>query len=164
MLRSLLFTVMLTVVTLASARAAPEQWTSQRDPQLGFSFSYPETMFSQLQGERPSFHYFASPHSDAKFLVGAWVNRDGTTPEGFKRWLVANAGGYDEVTYRPGGRSWFVLSGYRGDQIYYEKVMFSCGGRVANVYAMSYPAAQRARYGSVVERMEDNFHPGRNCH
>ena len=62
MLRSLLFTVMLTVVTLASARAAPEQWTSQRDPQLGFSFSYPETMFSQLQGERPSFHYFASPH------------------------------------------------------------------------------------------------------
>ena len=28
------------------------------------------------------------------------------------------------MTYRPRGRSWFVLSGYRGDTIYYEKVMF----------------------------------------
>jgi hypothetical protein len=44
-------------------------------------------------------------------------------PDQFKRWLMTNIGGYDEVTYRPRGRSWFVLSGYRGDDIYYEKVV-----------------------------------------
>jgi hypothetical protein len=163
MLRFALFTVVLSLASLGSAGAVPEQWTSQSNPEFGFSFSYPKTMFSQVPGERPSFHYFASTDTASKFLVGAWDNRNGTTPEEFKRWLVANAGGYDEVTYRPGGRSWFVLSGYRGEQIYYEKVMFSCGGRVANVYAMSYPTAQRARYDSVVERMEDYFRPGRNC-
>jgi hypothetical protein len=161
--RSLLFTFLLGVATLSSAVAGPEPWTSQRDPQLGFRFSYPEAMFSRLEGERPSFNYFASADSTAKFLVGGFHNRKGDTPDGFKRWMMANAEGYDEITYRPRGRSWFVLSGYRGDQIYYEKVMFSCGGRVVNVFAISYPTARRALYNPVVERMEDNFHPGRNC-
>jgi hypothetical protein len=67
-----------------------------------------------------------------------------------------------ELTYRPRGRSWFVLSGYRGNDIYYEKVMFSCGGKVVNVMAISYPG-DRGRYDPVVERMEDTFRPGRAC-
>jgi hypothetical protein len=50
--------------------------------------------------------------------------------------------GYDELTYRPRGHSWFVLSGYRGDDIYYEKVMFSCAGQVINVMAITYPSGK----------------------
>jgi hypothetical protein len=96
-------------------------------------------------------------------MVGAWSNREGRTPDQFKRWLMANAGGYDELTYRPRGRSWFVLSGYRGDDIYYEKVMFSCGGQVVNVMAITYPSGERDLYDPVVERMEDTFQPARSC-
>ena len=81
----------------------------------------------------------------------------------FKRWLLANAGGYDELTYRPRGRSWFVLSGYRGNNIYYEKVMFSCAGGVVNVLAITYPTDERDLYDPVVEQMEDTFRPARRC-
>ena len=117
----------LQVTTLASLAA---QWTSQRDAGLGFAYSYPPDLFQEIEGDgKPSFHYFETPNSDAKFLVGGWNNRASRSPESFKQWLIANAGGYDEVTYHPRGRSWFVLSGYRGDQIYYEKVMFSCRAR-----------------------------------
>jgi hypothetical protein len=56
-----------------------------------------------------------------------------------------------------------VLSGYRGNDIYYEKVMFSCGGHVVNVMAITYPTEQRDLYDPVVERMEDTFKPGRPC-
>jgi hypothetical protein len=55
------------------------------------------------------------------------------------------------------------MSGYRGDDIYYEKVMFSCGGRVVNVFAITYPRSTRRIYDQVVERMEDNFGPGGRC-
>jgi hypothetical protein len=159
------------VLTLAVVTAvnwtpleASERWTTQHDPQFGFSFSYPEPLFSSLAGdEKPSFHYFAAKTADAKFLVGAWNNRGGTTPEDFKRWMIANAGGYEDVTYQPHGRSWFVLSGYRDEQIYYEKVMFSCGGNVVNVLAIAYPAAQRELFDPVVERMEDSFRTGGEC-
>ena len=49
------------------------------------------------------------------------------------------------------------MSGYRGDHIYYEKVMFSCRGRLVNVFAITYPVAKRSLFDPVVERMEDTF-------
>jgi hypothetical protein len=56
-----------------------------------------------------------------------------------------------------------VISGYRGDAIYYEKVMFSCAGQVVNVLAISYPKEARSLYDPVVEQMEDSFRPSSRC-
>ncbi len=146
-----------------SPASAGDQWRTYREPTFGFVYSYPEELFDQTGGDdRPSFHYYESPGSEAKFFVGAW-NNEGDTPKSLKRWLKENGEDYGEITYNPGGRSWFVLSGYRGDQIYYQKVMFSCGGRVANIFAIAYPTASRELYDPVVERMEDEFRPARRC-
>ena len=143
---------------------ANERWIGQRDPEFGYSYSYPDELFASVEGDgKPGFHYFASNATDAKFLVGAWDNQDNATPEHFKRWMIANAGGYEEITYQPRGRSWFVLSGYRGDQIYYEKVMFSCRTRIVNILAIAYPIAERDHFDPVVERMEDSFSAAREC-
>jgi hypothetical protein len=110
------------------AQAEPQGWSRHQDPGVGLGFSYPSALFAPLPGDdKPFFHYFASDDGSAKFLVGAWNNRERQTPAAFKRWLVANAGGYQELTYTPRGRGWFVLSGYRGDQIYYEKVSSLAG-------------------------------------
>ena len=71
-----------------------ERWTDQRDAQFGFSYSFPESLFSLAEGDgKPGFHYFVANHIDAKFLVGAWDNRDDATSEHFKRWMITNAGG-----------------------------------------------------------------------
>jgi hypothetical protein len=51
--------------------------------------------------------------------------------------MLTHAEGYEDITYHPRGRSWFVLSGRRGDQIYYEKVIFSCSGHVVNVLGVT---------------------------
>jgi hypothetical protein len=111
---------------------------------------------------KPSFHYFVSRDAEAELMVGAW-NNAGQTPTEFKRWLLANTGGYDQMTYVPRGRSWFVISGYRGDDIYYEKVMFSCAGSVVNIFAITYPQGLRHEYDRVVERMENSFRPSNRC-
>jgi hypothetical protein len=151
-------------ITGLPASATVSGWALQTDPDLGFRYSYPPEVFSPIEGDgKPYFHYFASPSAQAKFLVGGWNNAKGQSPERFKQWLIENVGGYDETTYRPRGRSWFVLSGYRGDSIYYEKVMFSCGGSLVNVFAITYPVNQRDMYDPIVERMENTFQPGRRC-
>jgi hypothetical protein len=151
------------VVGRAEAAIAP--WTFERDQELGFRYSYPQHLFYEIEGDgKPAFHYFASPLTpDAKFLVGAWNNRKGQTPPELKHWLMSNLGGYDDITYQPHGRSWFVMSGYRGSTIYYEKVMFSCRGTVVNILAVMYPTAQRDFFDPAVEHMEDNFRPGETC-
>jgi hypothetical protein len=150
------------LLSIGTVFAATSPWAVQRDSTLGFRFSYPRDVFHRTKGDgKPSFHYFAS--KDAKLMVGAWSNKAGQTPNEFKRWLLANAGGYEDKTYVPRGRSWFVISGYRGDDIYYEKVMFSCAGRIVNVFAITYPKNRRRSYDPVVEQMEDEFRPGNRC-
>ena len=108
------YALTLAIITAIGATSleASERWTDQRDPQFGFSYSFPPSLFASVEGDgKPGFHYFAANPVDAKFLVGAWDNRDDGTPEHFKRWMIDNAGGYEEITYQPRGRSWFVLSG-----------------------------------------------------
>jgi hypothetical protein len=157
-----LIILILGFITAASPAAA--SWVAERDPGLGFKFSYPTHLFNPSAGEaRPSFHYFVSSDGEAQFMAGAWNNEAGQTPDEFKRWLVENADGYNNQTYVPRGRSWFVISGYRGTNVYYEKVMFSCSGRIVNVLAISYPKEARGVYDSVVEQMEDQFQPSRRC-
>jgi hypothetical protein len=156
--------VLLYLAAMSSVSAATRPWAYERDPGLGFDFSYPRDLFQRTEGDRkPSFHYFVSRDAEAKLMVGAWNNEAGQTPSEFKQWLLANTGGYDAMTYVPRGRTWFVVSGYRGGDIYYEKVMFSCGGSVVNVLAITYPKGLRRHYDPVVEQMEDSFRPGNHC-
>lgn len=151
------------LVIEAGGAVASQQWQTQQDPEFGFRFSYPKNIFQAEKFEPPSFHYFASASHEAKFVVGAWENSDGQTPEELKRWMLANGKAYDDITYEPRGRSWFVVSGYRGERIFYQKVVFSCRGRVANLMGISYAVADRRTFDPVVERMEDDFKPGRAC-
>ena len=156
--------VLVYLAAMSSVSAATRPWAYERDPGLGFNFSYPRDLFQRTEGDgKPSFHYFVSRDADAKLMVGAWNNEAGQTPSEFKQWLLANTGGYDAMTYVPRGRTWFVVSGYRGDDIYYEKVMFSCGGSVVNVLAITYPKGLRRHYDPVVEQMEDSFRPSNHC-
>ena len=161
-MRRLLLTLVTVGLFLASEGQA-SRWSTQQDDKYGFSYSYPVELFAEVEGERPSFRYFQSSESEAKFMVGAWDSERGETPSHFKQWMLTNADGYEDITYQPRGRTWFVLSGHRDDQIYYEKVIFSCGGRVVNVLAISYPEADRDMFDQVVERMEDSFKGGRRC-
>ena len=163
-MRKLYFAILISLAAVPSASSSTLPWANAQDADLGFHFSYPRDLFQKAPGnEKPSFHYFVSREGDAKFMVGAWDNTAGQTPEEFKRWLLTNTGGYDEMTYVPRGRSWFVISGYRDDAIYYEKVMFSCGGQLVNVLAITYPKDLRRLYDAIVERMEDSFRPGSRC-
>ena len=74
-------------------------------------------------------------------------------------WLVSRMP-TTEFIYRPRGNTWFVLSGEGDGKIFYEKVMFSCGGRLINSFALIYPAAQRQIFDPIVERVEDTFRAG----
>jgi hypothetical protein len=149
------------VIGSAAATVPPQEWRNKEGPVFGFRFSYPEELFTAT-GTEESSHYFESAAENAKFVVGAWRNTDGETPEEVKRWMLSNVG-YDSITYEPRGRSWFVLSGYHRAKIFYQKALFSCGGRVVSLLAISYPIASRNVFDSVVERMEDSFRAARSC-
>jgi hypothetical protein len=97
----------------------------------------------------------------SRIVTFAALNEDGISPDEYRKTLLDEFGGYDKLDYQPTGKSWFVLSGFRDDSIYYQKVMFSCSNRVVNVYSINFPTAEKPRYERLVEIMEDNFRTGR---
>jgi len=44
--------------------------------------------------------------------------------------------------------------------MFYQRVSFTCGGRLINSWAMLYPAAERKMYDRVVEAVARSFMPG----
>ena len=74
-----------------------------------------------------------------------------------KRRLVG-ADGYTDVTYSPSGSNWLVLSGYRGNNIFYEKYVFR--DDTVHGFGVEFPAAEKPRYSPIIERMEDSFRAG----
>lgn len=154
----------LSALLTGSASAASYHWSQQRDAVTGYRYAVPQAIFSPIEGDdRPAFNYFVSDDGRAKLMYGAWDKEADATPASLKRWMIENAGGEKNLTYEPRGKSWFVVSGYKGDLVYYEKVMFSCGNRIVSIFAIAYPKADRARYDPAVERMEDVFRPGYDC-
>ena len=78
--------------------------------------------------------------------------------------MLSHADRVAEVTYRTGGRSWFVLSGYyqrlgfeEEELIFYAKFMFSPDLERFAAFEISYPADEKQRFDAVVERLEESF-------
>ena len=67
---------------------------------------------------------------------------------------------YSISYYAPVRGKWFVISGTMGDQEFYERVSFTCGGQLINSWAMIYPKSERRFYNRVVEAVARTYSPG----
>lgn len=95
---------------------------------------------------------------DATLEIYTWENVDGENAATLKRRLVGTQG-YENVTYSPSGNSWLVISGFRGDNIFYEKYFFQNG--MVSGFGMEFPESAKPRYAPIVERVENSFQAGR---
>lgn len=146
----------------AQNRPAPgEHWTTYRNARFGYSFYYPTALFEAGRlPENGGGQTFNSRDGHAKIVVFATLNTEKYSPKQYREVILKDFGGYDEMSYSPTGQTWFVLSGYRGENIYYQKVMFSCGNRVINALSITFPTAEKPFYARLVEIIEDHFKPG----
>jgi hypothetical protein len=149
----------------AKARAQPQdRWTTYTNTRFGYRFYYPSALFQAGQlPEDGGGQTFTSTDGRAKIVVYATHNTEKFSPAQYRKIILKDFGGYDRMDYSPSGQSWFVLSGFRGENIYYQKVMFSCGNRVINAISITFPTAEKPRYEELIEIIEDNFKPGRGA-
>ena len=139
---------------LATTTWAQPGWMAYVNPQFGTSIAYPSALFAD-----------PVPVADGAFFNGAGavlqvsaIYRPDLATPGDLRAFMQSSSDYQNVTYSPQGRSWLVVSGYRGTDIFYEKY-FLVGGTVQG-FSVQYPADQRAIYDPVVEALEDSFRAG----
>lgn len=137
------------------------KYTTVQHPGLGFSIAYPSGVFEPDQG--PASHLgkvFVSPDGKAKLLVGAFDNGAATSLAAYRSFLLEENYAGALIDYAPVRKRWFVLSGERNGTTFYERVSFTCGGRIINSWAMLYPSAEKAFYDRVVEAVAPTYSPG----
>ena len=148
----------------AAAQAQSSAWPEYRNEKYGVTLKYPGDLFVvERTAEAGDGQVFVTPEKDARLLVGALVNDSGFTAATYQAHIARQSYGNYKITYRPIGRTWFVLSGEGDGKVFYEKVMFSCSGRLINSFAMIYPADKSDLFNPIVEQMENTFRPGESC-
>jgi hypothetical protein len=152
------------VVCAASAVSAQPRslgWSEYQNAKFGLQLRYPADVFDNRRtSEARDGDLFATSDGSANLLVGAFANAEGFSPASYQRFIARESYPGLKIDYAPVGQQWSVLSGTRDDVMIYEKVIFSCGGRVINSFALVYPIAERKFYDPIVETIEDSFRPG----
>ena len=101
-----------------------------------------------------------SRDGNARLLAGALPNADGVNLRDYRSLVLQQSYQGADIDYAPLGATWFVLSGIRDGVMFYERVTFTCGGRLINSWAMLYPAAERRIWDRIVEQVARSYRAG----
>jgi hypothetical protein len=143
-----------------SATAQSGDWPVYEHPTLGFSLRYPADVFvAQPDNAMVDGRLFVSRDGRAKLAVGAFANGDGMSLKAYRSFVIRETYAKATFDYAPVRKTWFVLSGTRGNETFYQRVAFVCGGRTINSWAMIYPTEEKDLYDRIVERVHKTYMP-----
>jgi hypothetical protein len=161
MLRSVIIALCIGCSAVTGIAQTSLGWVPYQNERFGFELRMPAAVFTDHRAAQSGDgDLFTTWDGRAKLLVGAIENLEGYSPATYQRFLTRQSFPGLRIDYAPVGRTWAVLSGTRDGRMIYEKVMFSCGGRVINSFALVYPIDERDFFDPIVEAIEDSFRPG----
>ena len=143
--------------------AAATTWKVYANARYGTVAEYPADLFRPGRppdnGDGQSF----TAKDGAQLAIFAGFNIADHTPANYEQFLRGGGSDYQNVTYRAAGADWLVLSGNRGDSIYYEKYIFAHRQDVDVIHGLvvSYGRGAKVLYDPLVARMARSLHPTR---
>ena len=145
----------------AAVRQRISDWTALYHAERGFTIAYPGDVFTpSAEAKSADGNVLVSRDGKAKLLVGAFENASEFSLQAYHDYLLQQSYSGARVDYDRMRDKWFVISGTRGDTMFYERVTFTCGGKLVNSWVMLYPAAERAFYDRIVEAVARTYMPG----
>jgi uncharacterized glyoxalase superfamily protein PhnB len=145
-------------VTTVASTSVPQLWETYQDPKAAFSFKYPSGIFQpgpdSPSHDRPA---FVSRDGRAQLVVYGGDNVSGQSIEAYRRQLIAESFSDAKFDYVPVRKTWFVLSGREGDEMFYLRITFACDGRTLHGWGLRYPAAERKVYDRIVEDIHRSY-------
>jgi hypothetical protein len=143
-------------LTTAGAAADELRYTTYHNDRFGTTIDYPPEIFPVRERApvNDDGRAFDSADKKARFVTnGAWNTEDDAIEDLFateQKFLVDDG---VKVTYAKVGDDWFVVTGVKGDEIYYERFLLSYQNQIINKFHIEYAASKRALYDPIVSRM-----------
>jgi hypothetical protein len=104
-------------------------------------------------------HMFVSPDGSARIRFGHAPAHSDDPQSDANRFLHKQS---EQVTYQRRGASWFVVSGYRGGEIFYRKGNLACRGSRWNLIEFRYPRDAKRKMDATVAMVAHNMTDYRN--
>jgi hypothetical protein len=131
--------------------ALADGWRSYHNDRFGTTADIPAAWRMQPPPENDDGRIFVSPDGRGEIIVNG--NCAGVVdPDELGYRLRPSEG--ETIAYKQRKGDWAVVSGTKGDRIFYRKTLLSCGGEIANNFSIQYPASEKSRYDSVVAHVE----------
>jgi len=145
-------------ITAASARNAA--WSEYRDAVYDCRLEYPTALFEQDDFDAAQkFQRFSGRNAQTYFRVMGIDNKDKLTAQNIrKKYLTAQVDG--DVVYQRAKSGFLVLSGFRGNTIFYTRVALSRDQRRICILEVTYPRRDKAAFDDAVKRMSHSFIAG----
>jgi hypothetical protein len=162
--RALLLAVVATALTAGlalfdcSARAG--DWRTYQNDRYGTTIDYPSTFKPQPPPDNDDGRVFKSADG-ADFRVFASYNALDFDLAQYRDFTVKHLDAGAVVTYQADGNDWFVISGTKGDKVFYERHLLSHGEQMTEGFVITYPASLKQTYDPIVARMAKSFRPGK---
>ncbi|MCL4766767.1 MAG: hypothetical protein KJZ80_11075 [Hyphomicrobiaceae bacterium] len=151
-------------VLLASAAAVAAEagpWLEYHNERYGFSLRVPARYFVEGISRNPEAgNVWISRNRQARLIAVAGPNETGGSLDSYRSFVMAKSYAGARFDYMPVHDDWFVLSGVKGNQVFYERVTFVCDGRYIYGWQMFYPVGQKRVYDRVVEEVHRNYRVG----
>ncbi|KUM24715.1 hypothetical protein AU467_06310 [Mesorhizobium loti] len=133
----------LLAVVATTAIAKPFTYVNAR---FAAACTFPGEIFNitEAEPENGDGQQWSAPDGASLTCSGIY-NIDNDTPKTFVAGEKANAGPGYKVTYTKTGKNWAVLSGVKGDKVFYERRLFGTDGVIRSVW-IEYPSSLKAKY------------------
>jgi hypothetical protein len=146
--------------TAPAAAAQADNWLTYHNDRYGTTIDYPDQFKAEPPPGSDDGRTFRSADG-AEFSVYASYNALDFDLGKFRDFSLKNLAPGEVVIYQAHGDNWFVISGTKGTDVFYERHMLSHGRQMTEGFSMSYPAAAKQSYDSIVARMAKSFRPGK---
>jgi len=146
---------------LPATPARAESWLAYVNPRFGSVIEYPDRFRALRPPDNGDGQAFEAADG-ARLTISGSHNINDDTPASYEKFLRESGdGAYADVTYRASGPDWLVLSGRRGGDTYYERILFDQAGETIHHLSITYPPAFRNAYGPIIPRLSRSLHVAR---
>ena len=156
--KSALAAMVTAAVLLAATAAKADEWLTYQNDRYGTTIDYPGVFKMQPPPDSDDGREFKTSDGTDFTVSASYFALDLTVAE-YRDFIVKHLDPGSTITYETRGKNWFVISGTKGDNIFYEKHLLSHG--MNEDFVMSYPASAKQTYDPIVARMAKSLRSGK---
>jgi serine/threonine-protein kinase len=136
-----------------------DDWRIYQNDRYGTTIEYPSTFRPQPPPDADDGRAFKSADGGEFSVFASYGGIDSDLAQ-YRDSVVKNLDAGSVVTYQTHGGNWFVVSGTKGDKIFYERHLLSHRGEMTEGFVITYPASLKQTYDPIVARMAKSFRSG----